>query len=103
MMDLCYRGCLCVVLEYVALYNYTGSAGDLSFKAGDVIDVTQMTGEWWTGTIGDRQGIFPGNYVKKRKKQTGSSAVKNKTPAPHQQSATLPATKRPCWLCWCSC
>jgi hypothetical protein len=87
------------VVEYVALYNYNGSAGDLSFKAGDVIEVRQMTGEWWTGTIGDRQGIFPANYVKKKKKHGSGAAVKNKTPS--YQAATLPAIKRPGWLFWC--
>ena len=37
--------------------------GDLSFSAGELILVTAKDGEWWTGTIGDRTGIFPANYV----------------------------------------
>eukprot|EP00054_Salpingoeca_dolichothecata_P020465 m.129158 g.129158 ORF g.129158 m.129158 type:complete len:1391 (+) comp23625_c0_seq2:79-4251(+) len=53
---------------YRALYDYnTGEESDLSFKAGDVICVTD-TGDgpssWWTGNIDDRSGSFPGTYVK---------------------------------------
>ncbi|GAP84690.1 putative bar domain-containing protein [Rosellinia necatrix] len=51
-----------------ALYDYSAQAeGDLSFRAGDVIEIvsrTQNGNEWWTGKIHGRQGQFPGNYVK---------------------------------------
>ncbi|KAI1270064.1 BAR domain-containing protein [Xylariaceae sp. FL1019] len=51
-----------------ALYDYSAQAdGDLSFRAGDIIEIvtrTQNENEWWTGKIGGRQGQFPGNYVK---------------------------------------
>ncbi|KAI1434192.1 BAR domain-containing protein [Xylaria sp. CBS 124048] len=51
-----------------ALYDYSAQAeGDLSFRAGDVIEIvsrTQNANEWWTGKIQGRQGQFPGNYVK---------------------------------------
>ncbi|KAI1148428.1 BAR domain-containing protein [Nemania diffusa] len=51
-----------------ALYDYSAQAeGDLSFRAGDVIEIvtrTQNENEWWIGKIHDRQGQFPGNYVK---------------------------------------
>ena len=47
-----------------ALYDYEAQAdGDLSFTAGDVIEVvtrTENTNEWWVGKIGVRQGQFPG-------------------------------------------
>ncbi|KAK6441772.1 BAR adaptor protein Hob1 [Oleoguttula sp. CCFEE 5521] len=50
-----------------ALYDYEAQAeGDLSFSAGETIEIVQRTGnenEWWTGKIGTRQGQFPGNYV----------------------------------------
>lgn len=49
-----------------ALYDYEAQAeGDLSFSAGDVIEVVQRTAsenEWWTGKIGTRQGQFPGKF-----------------------------------------
>jgi hypothetical protein len=51
---------------YVALYPYQSTeAGDLSFQQGEVILVVKKEGDWWTGTTGDRQGIFPSNYVQK--------------------------------------
>jgi hypothetical protein len=51
---------------YVALYPYQSmEAGDLSFQQGEVVLVTKKEGDWWTGSIGDRQGIFPSNYVQK--------------------------------------
>ncbi|KAL7903262.1 BAR domain-containing protein [Trichoderma sp. SZMC 28014] len=50
-----------------ALYDYAAQAdGDLSFQAGDVIEIVQRTkndNEWWTGKINGKQGQFPGNYV----------------------------------------
>ncbi|KAI0505965.1 BAR domain-containing protein [Xylaria bambusicola] len=51
-----------------ALYDYSAQAeGDLSFRAGDVIEIISRTNnenEWWSGKINGRQGQFPGNYVK---------------------------------------
>jgi len=54
--------------EYVtALYDYVAQApGDLSFSAGDKIEVIKKTSdvnEWWTGRLNGVTGIFPGNYV----------------------------------------
>ncbi|KAK3716058.1 BAR adaptor protein Hob1 [Vermiconidia calcicola] len=50
-----------------ALYDYEAQAeGDLSFSAGDTIEVVSRTDnpqEWWSGKVGGRQGQFPGNYV----------------------------------------
>ncbi|KAM9156493.1 intersectin-2 isoform 3-T4 [Pangshura tecta] len=61
--------------EYVALYSYTSAEpGDLTFAEGEEILVTQKDGEWWTGSIADRTGIFPSNYVKP-KDQDGSGTA----------------------------
>ncbi|KAK1066870.1 BAR adaptor protein Hob1 [Friedmanniomyces endolithicus] len=50
-----------------ALYDYEAQAeGDLSFSAGEVVEIVTRTGnenEWWVGKIGGRRGQFPGNYV----------------------------------------
>ena len=47
-----------------ALYDYEAQAqGDLSFSAGETIDIIQRTSnenEWWTGKVGGREGQFPG-------------------------------------------
>ncbi|KAI0067357.1 SH3-domain-containing protein [Artomyces pyxidatus] len=39
---------------------------DLSFRAGDIIEIIAETNaDWWTGRINGRQGLFPSNYVEK--------------------------------------
>ncbi|KAK6187699.1 hypothetical protein SNE40_005666 [Patella caerulea] len=51
---------------YIAMYNYSsGEATDLKFNEGEMILVTQADGDWWTGTVNDKTGVFPANYVKK--------------------------------------
>ncbi|KAH8548705.1 DUF500 and SH3 domain-containing protein [Umbelopsis sp. PMI_123] len=51
----------------IAMYNFAGEEkGDLSFKKGDIIHIVNRTSsqnDWWTGRIGDREGIFPANFV----------------------------------------
>jgi len=56
------------VIEYVtALYDFDAQAdGDLSFKAGDRIEIVKKTEsqeDWWTGRLNGVEGVFPGNYV----------------------------------------
>lgn len=47
-----------------ALYDYSAQAeGDLSFRAGDVIEVVTRTAndnDWWYGKLHGKQGQFPG-------------------------------------------
>ncbi|XP_047542920.1 intersectin-1-like isoform X1 [Vanessa atalanta] len=51
---------------YIAAYPYNSSEpGDLVFEAGERIEVVRRDGDWWTGRIGPRTGIFPSNYVTK--------------------------------------
>lgn len=51
---------------YMAMYPYeSGEPGDLSFGQGEMMLVVKKDGDWWTGVIGDRTGIFPSNYVQK--------------------------------------
>jgi len=39
---------------------------DLSFRAGDIIEiVTETNADWWTGRLNGRQGLFPSTYVEK--------------------------------------
>ncbi|KAM3932370.1 intersectin-2 isoform 2-T2 [Leptodactylus fuscus] len=66
--------------EFVALYPYSSNEpGDLIFNEGDIIQVTQKEGEWWTGTTGDQTGIFPSNYVRPRDQEGFGSAGKTGT------------------------
>ncbi|WOO81199.1 Regulator of cytoskeleton and endocytosis [Vanrija pseudolonga] len=50
-----------------AIFDYEAqAAGDLSFSAGDRIEIVERTDsaeDWWTGRLDGRQGIFPGNYT----------------------------------------
>ncbi|NXW36537.1 ITSN2 protein, partial [Phaetusa simplex] len=66
--------------EYVALYSYSSSEpGDLTFTEGEEILVTQKEGEWWTGSIDGRTGIFPSNYVRPKDQDASSNAGKTGT------------------------
>ena len=58
---------LCLYIEYIAMYTYESSEqGDLSFQQGDVVVVTRKEGDWWTGVVSGKTGVFPSNYVKPR-------------------------------------
>ncbi|KAJ8400295.1 hypothetical protein AAFF_G00396780, partial [Aldrovandia affinis] len=61
--------------EYVALYTYESpDLGDLTFNEGDTILVMERGGDWWKGSIGNRTGVFPSNYVKPMETDTSSRA-----------------------------
>ena len=73
--------CLCIVLcrildVVLALFTYSSNEpGDLSFNHGNLITVIKTEGEWWTGTLDGKTGIFPANYVQKIEIAVGSSSV----------------------------
>ncbi|XP_033635342.1 intersectin-1-like [Asterias rubens] len=70
--------------EYVTLYPYTSDeASDLHFSASETIMVTKREGDWWIGTIGDRKGVFPANYVQPKSSVAASTdaAPVNSIPA----------------------
>ncbi|KAG6842102.1 hypothetical protein C0991_002756 [Blastosporella zonata] len=49
-------------------YNEQGQVNpsDLSFRPGDIIDITAETNaDWWTGRLNGRDGLFPANYVER--------------------------------------
>ncbi|XP_018613977.2 intersectin-1 isoform X2 [Scleropages formosus] len=63
--------------EYIAMYTYeSNEQGDLTFQQGDVILVTRKEGDWWTGVVGDRSGVFPSNYVRPRESEGLGTAGK---------------------------
>ena len=49
--------------QAVALFTFDAAQpGDLGFKKGEVITIVKRTDnetDWWTGRVGDREGIFP--------------------------------------------
>jgi len=38
-------------------------SGDLSFRAGEVMNVLKQDGEWWEAEKNGARGLIPGNYV----------------------------------------
>ncbi|XP_039762670.1 intersectin-2 isoform X10 [Pararge aegeria] len=84
---------------YIAAYPYVSSEpGDLTFEAGERIEVMRRDGDWWTGRIGIRTGIFPSNYVTKDATTSGdvmSSIPEAREPPAETQDAafTQPQTQ----------
>uniref|UniRef100_A0A665V022 Intersectin 1 (SH3 domain protein) n=1 Tax=Echeneis naucrates TaxID=173247 RepID=A0A665V022_ECHNA len=65
---------VCICTEYIAMYTYESSEqGDLSFQQGDIVMVTRKEGDWWTGMVGGKTGVFPSNYVKPRDSSSSES------------------------------
>lgn len=87
-----------VLAEYVAMYTYESSEqGDLSFQQGDVVVVTRKEGDWWTGVVGGKTGVFPSNYVKPR--DSMSEVISYCPAAPHPLPLSFSLTLR-CRLCF---
>ncbi|XP_062857887.1 intersectin-2a [Trichomycterus rosablanca] len=79
--------------EYVALYTYESpESGDLTFRAEDVVLVTEKEGEWWKGCIGDRSGLFPSNYVKPKDLDAAKPGAASRKPEIAQVTATCVAS-----------
>ncbi|XP_077977214.1 intersectin-1-like isoform X2 [Glandiceps talaboti] len=78
---------------YIAAYPYTSSEpGDLTFSVNEIIQVSKKEGNWWTGSIGDRSGVFPDNYVKKL--EGSEKEVEKQQPVtPNKAAPTLPTVK----------
>ncbi|RKP06898.1 hypothetical protein THASP1DRAFT_31287 [Thamnocephalis sphaerospora] len=78
----------------IALYDFNGqSDGDLSFRAGDRIDIitrTDKTDDWWTGRVGHKTGLFPANYVKDDSGPSVPAAGSSSQGAPNAGDASPP-------------
>ena len=50
-----------------AVYDFSGeTSDDLSFSAGDMIEVIEIVDDqWWKGSLNGNNGIFPANFVSK--------------------------------------
>lgn len=47
-----------------ALYDFTGSADELSFKAGaEIVVLNEVLDDWWMGELEGQTGLFPTSYV----------------------------------------
>ncbi|XP_053561144.1 intersectin-1 [Bombina bombina] len=64
--------------EYIAMYTYeSNEQGDLTFQQGDMIMVIKKDGDWWTGMVGDKTGVFPSNYVRLKDSEGSGAAGKS--------------------------
>ncbi|XP_031849550.1 uncharacterized protein LOC116434822 isoform X2 [Nomia melanderi] len=70
-------------MEAIVEYNYDAQEPDeLTLKRGDIIqEITVMPGGWWKGTLRDKRGMFPDNFVKvldpPSSKNTGGKVLNN--------------------------
>ena len=47
-----------------ALYDFSGSSDELSFKAGtEIVVVNEVIDDWWMGEVNGKQGLFPTSYT----------------------------------------
>ncbi|XP_020711959.2 SH3 domain-containing kinase-binding protein 1 isoform X2 [Athalia rosae] len=55
-----------MVMEAIVEYNYEAHESDeLTIRKGDLLkDIRVMPGGWWEGTLRDKRGMFPDNFVK---------------------------------------
>ncbi len=68
--------------ECEALFDFKGDvlAGELSFKTGEAIVITEwVNAEWVKGCIGTRTGSFPLNFVKVTKDLPKSNSETSKS------------------------
>ncbi|KZC12936.1 Rho guanine nucleotide exchange factor 7, partial [Dufourea novaeangliae] len=66
----------------------------LCFKKGDTIMITQMDEEsWWEGTLHDKTGWFPSNYVKECRAPDGALATICKM-SPEKTTTESPANQK---------
>ena len=53
-----------LLCKATAVYDYAATQADeLSFSENEIIGIIAKNGDgWFEGVIGDRHGLFPGNY-----------------------------------------
>ncbi|ETO26334.1 hypothetical protein RFI_10802 [Reticulomyxa filosa] len=66
------------LFQVIAQHTYSAEdQGQISFKAGDIIDVLEEDESgWWVGTLNGERGYFPATYVEKYEKPKGSTGKK---------------------------
>jgi hypothetical protein len=61
------------------LWAYPGDdESDLSFAAGDIIEIVEETNaDWWTGRVHGKQGLMPSSYVEKLREPVEQAPAAN--------------------------
>ena len=53
-----------VIKVVTAIYEYEAqNPEELALHPGDIVEVTEMTDDWWIGKLNGKMGIFPSNFV----------------------------------------
>jgi len=61
-----------------ALYDFSGSSDELSFKAGsNILVVHEVLDDWWMGELDGQRGLFPTSYTE---------VIASKPPVPNRSS-----------------
>ena len=57
-------------MQVITIAAYVGKKENhLSFNAGEIINVREQQGVWWSGELNGRIGWFPQSYVKPFEKE----------------------------------
>ncbi|KAJ3203501.1 Intersectin 1 (SH3 domain protein), partial [Dinochytrium kinnereticum] len=76
-----------ILYQVKALFQFTaGREDDLSFEAGDILDVEKEDGDWVFGSRQGEKGWFPQNFVEKH--DPDAKTVKVETPPPSEPPMT---------------
>jgi hypothetical protein len=71
-------------MQAQALYDYQASPDDpneLSFKKGDIFDITDSSGKWWEVEAADGStGIVPSNFVRRYQRVRKSKSQTSRSP-----------------------
>ncbi|KAI7863313.1 hypothetical protein BDF14DRAFT_1845017 [Spinellus fusiger] len=81
-----------------ALYDYSGDdpSTDLSFRQGQIIQVTEyVNNDWWKGNLEGKSGIFPQNHVKKIATPTPPKAKRPTIPSPQPSNSAKTSMAAP--------
>ncbi|KAI8992761.1 hypothetical protein BD414DRAFT_284774 [Trametes punicea] len=75
--------------QVIALHDFAAASVDeLSFKAGDQIEVlSEVIDGWWMGELRGKRGLFPTTYTEVI--NTSSSSLPQKPPLPQRPSSSL--------------
>ena len=62
-----------------ALYDFTGSTDELSFKSGnEIIVLNEVLDDWWMGELDGQRGLFPMSYTEGARPQNGKEDTSHK-------------------------
>jgi hypothetical protein len=62
-----------------ALYDFSGSTDELSFKSGnEIIVLNEVLDDWWMGELDGQKGLFPMSYTEGPQPQSGKQDTPHK-------------------------